>query len=231
MLANHASLFKTSHHGISGPATLRLSAFAAREFNAVKYKCDIQIHFCPNWEDEQRISGCKGTSEDILLEELWKMTQMIPKRKISTGCPLFMKEISNSEDNAPIIPKRLWQALVQHSLIPFDLTWGDASKVAVKTLANAISSFNFPVTGKGTFKEEFTTAGGIYLKEVEMTDMQSKIVPGLFMCGEVLDVDGVTGGFNFMGCWSTGFVAGQGAAEYCIEANDLEEHDVQAVLN
>ena len=176
------------------------------------------------------MNGCKGSSEDILLDELWKMTQMIPKRKISTGCPLFMKETSNAEDNAPIIPKRLWQALVQHSLIPLDLTWGGASKAAVKTLANAISTFNFPVSGKGTFKEEFVTAGGIHLKEVQMTNMQSKIVPGLFMCGEVLDVDGVTGGFNFMGCWSTGFVAGEGAAEYCIEKNDIHEDDVQMAL-
>ena len=204
-----------SHHGISGPATLRLSAFAAREFNAVKYNCDVEIHFCPQWEEEQRISGSKGSSEEVLMENLWKLTQMIPKRKISTGCPLFTKA-SGKEDSAPVIPKRLWQALVQHSSISQDLTWGDVSKEAIKCLARALSSFSLPVTGKGTFKDEFVTAGGINLKEIHMTNMESKVTPGLFMCGEVLDVDGVTGGFNFMGCWSTGFVAGEGAAEFCI---------------
>eukprot|EP00956_Cyclotella_meneghiniana_P025318 scaffold52625_cov74-Cyclotella_meneghiniana.AAC.8 len=206
-----------SHHGISGPATLRLSAFAAREFNAVKYKCNVSIHFCPKWEEEQRMGGSKGNSEEILMDELWKMTQMIPKRKISTGCPLFMKEAPDTNDRAPIIPKRLWQALVWHSTIPQDLTWGNASKAVIKSLSIALSSFSLPVTGKGTFKEEFVTAGGVDLKEVSMTNMESKVVDGLFMCGEVLDVDGVTGGFNFMNCWSTGFVAGEGAAEFCIE--------------
>jgi predicted flavoprotein YhiN len=217
-----------SHHGISGPATLRLSAFAAREFNAMEYKCDVEIHFCPKWEEEKRLDGMKGSSEDILLDELWKMTHMIPKRKISTGCPLFMKT-PMSDENAPIIPKRLWQALVHHSSIAQDLTWADASKAAIRTLSTSISSFRLPVTDKGTFKEEFVTAGGIDLKEVQMTTMESKCAPGLFMCGEVLDVDGVTGGFNFMGCWSTGFVAGEGAAEFCIEKNRV--YGIQESLN
>jgi predicted Rossmann fold flavoprotein len=192
----------------------------------VKYKCDVQIHFCPKWEEQQRIDGNKGSSEEILMDELWKMTQMIPKRKISTGCPLFITEPTNTDDNAPIIPKRLWQALVHHSDIPHDLTWGDASKTAIKSLSTALSSFSLPVTGKGTFKEEFVTAGGVHLKEIQMTNMESKVVPGLFMCGEVLDVDGVTGGFNFMNCWSTGFVAGEGAAEFCIDETFVHDnHD------
>jgi predicted flavoprotein YhiN len=198
---------------MSGPATLRLSAFAAREFHAMKYKCDVNVHFCPKWEEQQRGDGAKESSESILTDELWKMTQIIPKRKVSIGCPLFMKEI---EEGTALIPKRLWQALVQHSSISQDITWGDTSKAMIRSLASILSSFSLTVTGKGSFKEEFVTAGGIHLKEVDMTNMESKIVPGLFMCGEVLDVDGVTGGFNFMGCWSTGFVAGEGAAEFCV---------------
>ncbi|EED91291.1 hypothetical protein THAPSDRAFT_35087, partial [Thalassiosira pseudonana CCMP1335] len=186
-----------THHGISGPATLRLSAFAAREFHAVGYKCEVKIHFCPKHEEEQR---------EVL------------------GCPLFMKEgrEGDADANVPIIPKRLWAALVQNADIPPDTTWGDASKAMIRSMASSISSFSLNVSSKGIFKEEFVTAGGVSLKEVQMTNMQSKLVPGLFFSGECLDVDGVTGGFNFMGCWSTGFVAGEGAAEFCYENSSSE---------
>eukprot|EP00577_Skeletonema_sp_RCC1716_P016232 CAMPEP_0113420788 /NCGR_PEP_ID=MMETSP0013_2-20120614/27523_1 /TAXON_ID=2843 ORGANISM="Skeletonema costatum, Strain 1716" /NCGR_SAMPLE_ID=MMETSP0013_2 /ASSEMBLY_ACC=CAM_ASM_000158 /LENGTH=542 /DNA_ID=CAMNT_0000308307 /DNA_START=52 /DNA_END=1676 /DNA_ORIENTATION=- /assembly_acc=CAM_ASM_000158 len=204
-----------THHGISGPATLRLSAFAAREFHAVKYNCEVKLHFCPKFEEQQRRLGSTGGSEDILMDALWEMTRLIPKRRVATGCPLFMTESieenddtsTNETPNAPIIPKRLWAALVSHSSISPDLVWGDASKAMIRSLANNLASFPLKTTGFSSFKEEFVTAGGIFLKEVQLTNMESKIRPGLFMAGEVLDVDGVTGGFNFMGCWSTGFVA------------------------
>lgn len=214
-----------THHGISGPATLRLSAFAAREFHAVGYKCEVKIHFCPKYEEEQReVLGAVGSSEEIYVDALWKMTRFIPKRKMATGCPLFMKEgrEGDADANVPIIPKRLWAALVQNADIPPDTTWGDASKAMIRSMASSISSFSLNVTSKGIFKEEFVTAGGVSLKEVQMTNMQSKLVPGLFFSGECLDVDGVTGGFNFMGCWSTGFVAGEGAAEFCYENSSSE---------
>lgn len=182
----------------------------------MNYRCMIHVHFCPKFEEEQRlVNGVSGSSDTILADELWKMTQLIPKRKISTGCPLFMKE--EYEGDGPVIPRRLWSTLVTYSSIPTDTTWGEASKSMIRSLATALTSFPLKVTSKGTFKEEFVTAGGVHLKEVHMTNMESKIIPGLFMCGEVLDVDGVTGGFNFMNCWSTGFVAGEGAAEFCME--------------
>lgn len=209
-----------THHGVSGPAALRLSAFAAREFHAVGYKCEVQVHFCPKWEEEQNVPKGQGSGEGILMDTLWDMTRMIPKRRVATGCPLFMKGteiINDGSSGAPVIPKRLWSALVQHSEIPPDTTWGDASKAMIRSLANNLSAFPLRVTSKGVFKEEFVTAGGVHLKEVLMSNMESKVKPGLFMCGEVLDVDGVTGGFNFMGCWSTGFVAGEGAAKFCCE--------------
>ncbi|KAL3812095.1 hypothetical protein ACHAXA_002792 [Cyclostephanos tholiformis] len=114
----------------------------------------------------------------------------------------------DSAKSTQIIPKRLWSALVQHSEIPNDTIWGNASKSMIRSLSNNLSAFPLCVTSKGIFKEEFVTAGGVALNEVQMSSMQSKITPGLFMCGEVLDVDGVTGGFNFMGCWSTGYLAG-----------------------
>eukprot|EP00584_Thalassiosira_punctigera_P011034 CAMPEP_0172526942 /NCGR_PEP_ID=MMETSP1067-20121228/1753_1 /TAXON_ID=265564 ORGANISM="Thalassiosira punctigera, Strain Tpunct2005C2" /NCGR_SAMPLE_ID=MMETSP1067 /ASSEMBLY_ACC=CAM_ASM_000444 /LENGTH=609 /DNA_ID=CAMNT_0013310581 /DNA_START=53 /DNA_END=1882 /DNA_ORIENTATION=- len=214
-----------THHGVSGPAALRLSAFAAREFHSAGYQCDVKIHFCPKWEEDQRISK-DGGSEGALMDALWSMSRLIPKRRVATGCPLFMKgRDASGEDepfgdtpkSAPVIPKRLWSALVQHSAIPLTTTWGDASKAMIRSLANNLSAFPLRVTSKGIFKEEFVTAGGVHLKEMKMSNMESKVIPGLFVCGEVLDVDGVTGGFNFMGCWSTGFVAGEGAAEYCFK--------------
>jgi len=211
-----------THHGVSGPAALRLSAFAAREFHAVGYKCEVKIHFCPTWEEEHKVSNGSSTNEGILMDALWEMTRLIPKRRVATGCPLFTKSAHNEESGEPpktlpVIPKRLWSALAQHSQIPAATTWGDASKGMIRSLANNISAFPLVVTSKGIFKEEFVTAGGVSLKEVHMSEMESKVKPGLFMCGEVLDVDGVTGGFNFMGCWSTGFVAGEGAARFCCE--------------
>ena len=202
-----------THHGVSGPAALRLSAFAAREFHAVAYKTQIKINLCPKYEDEQRVLK-SGSSEAILTDCLWEITRLIPKRRVATGCPLFTKESQEGESSLPVIPKRLWYALVEHSGIPADTTWGDVSKAKIRSLANNLTAFSLPVTSKSTFKEEFVTAGGMNLKEINMSTMESKVSPGLFMCGEVLDVDGVTGGFNFMGCWSTGYIAGQNAASF-----------------
>ena len=220
-----------THHGISGPATLRLSAFAAREFHAVKYNCEVKLHFCPMFEEQQRRLGFTGGSDDILFDALWEMTRLIPKRRVATGCPLFMTESADENDealsgtkltaNAPLLPKRLWAALVTHSSISPELVWGEASKAMIRSLACSLASFPLRTTGFSSFKEEFVTAGGVNLKEVQLTNMESKIRPGLFLAGEVLDVDGVTGGFNFMGCWSTGFVAGGSAAEFCSNADYL----------
>jgi len=217
-----------THHGVSGPAALRLSAFAAREFNNVSYKCEVKIHFCPKYEEELREMNKIGSSESLLMDALWDMTRLIPKRRVATGCPLFLKDSGSyreedSQKTLPVIPKRLWQALVtEASGVPSTTTWADVSKKMVRSLANNISAFPLKVTSKSTFKEEFVTAGGVNLKEITMSKMESKITPGLFMCGEVLNVDGVTGGFNFMGCWSTGFVAGESAANFCCQGDLIE---------
>mmetsp|Transcript_23093 Transcript_23093/g.41222 ORF Transcript_23093/g.41222 Transcript_23093/m.41222 type:complete len:420 (-) Transcript_23093:384-1643(-) len=148
-----------THHGISGPAALRLSAFAAREFHSVGYKCDVKIHFCPKWEEEQRLSSNDNrgsSSEGILMDALWNMSRLIPKRKVATGCPLFTKESTDEENNgAPVIPKRLWSALVQHSDIPLTTTWGDVSKSMIRKLSENLVAFPLRVTSKGIFKEEF----------------------------------------------------------------------------
>lgn len=182
-----------THHGISGPATLRLSAFAAREFKDINYRGEVTI----NW-DITASSMDKSNPEEVL-EELWKVTFTNPKRSVASLCPLP----NNS------IPRRLWQALVLHSGFTADCKWGSASKKSVRKLAQNLVACPLEITSKGTFKEEFVTAGGVDLKEINMTTMESKVCPGLFLCGEVINVDGVTGGFNFMNCWSTGFVAGE----------------------
>lgn len=185
-----------THHGISGPATLRLSAFAAREFKDIDYRGQVTI----NW-DINAASMDKGNAEQVL-EELWKVTFTNPKRNVASLCPLP----NNS------IPRRLWNAIVLHSGFTADCKWGSAPKKSVRRLAQNLVACPLEITSKGTFKEEFVTAGGVDLKEINMKTMESKVCPGLFLCGEVINVDGVTGGFNFMNCWSTGFVAGESSS-------------------
>lgn len=185
-----------THHGISGPATLRLSAFAAREFKDINYRGEVTV----NW-DIAASSMDKSNPEQVL-DELWKVTFTNPKRSVASLCPLP----NNS------IPRRLWQALVLHSGFTAEDKWGSASKKSVRRLAQNLVACPLEITSKGTFKEEFVTAGGVNLKEINMKTMESKVCPGLFLCGEVINVDGVTGGFNFMNCWSTGFVAGESSS-------------------
>jgi predicted Rossmann fold flavoprotein len=187
-----------THHGISGPATLRLSAFGARDFHDIKYKGDVTVHWAPEL----------GNTEEIA-EALWKMTSLSPKRNVATSCPLF-----RSDGSTAAIPKRLWHSFCTESGFDKDTTWAVAPKKSVGLLARMISECAIHVTGKGVFKEEFVTAGGVSLKEIDMRTMESKSYPGLFLCGEVIDIDGITGGYNFMNCWSTGYVAGTSAAQH-----------------
>lgn len=184
-----------THHGLSGPAALRLSAFAAREFNGINYRGDVLVHWAPEF----------GSAENIE-KILWQLTMTAPKRVVSTVCPLTLS------DGSTAIPKRLWAAIVIESGFEQTTVWGEAPKKKVRVLSQMISNFVVDMTGKGTFKDEFVTAGGVSLKEIVMKTMESKKCPSLYLCGEVIDVDGVTGGFNFMNCWSTGYMAGTSAA-------------------
>jgi len=154
------------------------------------------------------------------------MTAASPKRAIASSCPLLSKRVGGGDDydggdtgdgTQSVIPKRLWSALVLESGFEKGAVWGEAPKKKVAVLARMISQFVLKVTGRGVFKEEFVTAGGVSLKEISMKTMESKKCPGLFFCGEVIDVDGITGGFNFMNCWGTGYVAGMSAADRILE--------------
>ena len=216
-----------THVGVSGPAPLRLSAFGARNFYHANYKCNLTINWIPDLGSKEKVESL-----------LWKFVSMYPKRKVSSYFP-FQEEgggggggggdesddihrqiASTPSTTSPLLAKRLWSALVHHPSghVMDDLTWGDMSKVKIRSLAKTLCEFNLPVSGKGVYKDEFVTAGGICLKRIHMKCMESKIHSGLYFSGEMLNIDGVTGGFNFMNCWSTGFVAGKSAMDRVLGA-------------
>ena len=177
-----------THWGLSGPLVLKLSAWAARDLHEVKYQSSCQVNWCPDLSVEQ-------LRQTILLAK-----QELSRRKIISSNPLSL-------------PLRLWQYWTTHTHIPTDKRWADISKTEVNQLLQLISQGQFKIQGKGVFKEEFVTCGGIPLKEVNFKTMESQCCPGLFFAGEVLDVDGVTGGFNFQNAWTTGWLAGQALGE------------------
>lgn len=186
-----------THHGISGPAALRLSAFGARLLHETNYCGELTVHWAPSL----------GTIEQIS-EKLWRLTTLIGKKALGTYCPLSLK------DGRAAIPRSLWSAMVLASDLDPDQTWGGLPKKTVRKLASQISQTKLQMTGKGTFKDEFVTAGGVSLQEIDMRTMSSRRALGMFLCGEVVDIDGVTGGYNFLNCWGTGYIAGQSVVKY-----------------
>jgi predicted Rossmann fold flavoprotein len=173
-----------THWGLSGPAVLKLSAFAAYDFFKLNYQAGISI----NWI---------GTSNE---EELKKeLSLQLGSKAFIVNTPLFE------------IPKRLWEYLVLRSDIPLSKPWIELGKKQLNKLAQVLCNDVYDMHGKTTFKEEFVTSGGINLKEVNFKTMESKLVPHLFFCGEVLNIDGITGGFNFQNAWSTAWIAAKNA--------------------
>ena len=169
-----------THWGLSGPAVLKLSAFAAYDFFKLNYQAGISV----NWT---------GTlNEEALKEEL---SLQLGSKALIVNTPLFE------------IPKRLWEYLVLRSEIPLSKPWIELGKKQLNKLAQVLCNDVYDMHGKTTFKEEFVTSGGINLKEVNFKTMESKKVPHLFFCGEVLNIDGITGGFNFQNAWSTAWIA------------------------
>ena len=170
-LSSQAPLLIT-HWGMSGPAVLKLSAFAAKELAAVNWHFTISV----NWAGEY--------NENTAREKLQ-----------STRFETAAKKIINT--NPFTLPQRLWQYLLKQSDINEDIRWADLPAKEQNKLIKNLCVQEFTVKGKTTFKEEFVTAGGINLDEIDHNTMQSKIVPNLFFAGEVINVDGITGGFNF----------------------------------
>jgi predicted Rossmann fold flavoprotein len=182
-LETEGSLLIT-HWGMSGPAILKSSAWGARQLSDLNYNFKILINWLPKYTEEKlRIEFANQRSENSA-------------KIILNNCPLE-------------IPKRLWEYFVNKAGIPESARWADLPKKNSNMLINIIINDEYKVQGKTTFKEEFVTCGGISLKEIDFATMQSKIVPNLFFAGEVLDIDGITGGFNFQNAWSTGWIAAQ----------------------
>ncbi|HYP18335.1 MAG TPA: aminoacetone oxidase family FAD-binding enzyme, partial [Opitutus sp.] len=177
-----------THWGMSGPAILKLSAWGARELAGVGYEFTLLV----NWT---------GThTRDSLVRELSQVREKNPKKQITTWSPLAM-------------PQRLWDRLVTAAGVAATTPWAQVGNAALAKLASELTAAEFRVVGKSLFKEEFVTCGGVRLSEVDFQTMESRVCPGLHFAGEVLDVDGVTGGFNFQAAWTTGWLAGGAMAE------------------
>ncbi|MDA9314350.1 NAD(P)/FAD-dependent oxidoreductase [Alphaproteobacteria bacterium] len=169
-----------THWGMSAPAILKLSAFGALEIAKRNYDFKIEINFI-----KQPIEDCLAALK-ILKQDLSKKT-------------VFKFSQFN-------LPKRLWCKLVLASNITEVTRWADVSKLQLKSLSNQLTQAVFHVQGKSKFKEEFVTAGGISLKEIDFRTFESKCVPGIYFAGEVMDIDAVTGGFNFQNAWTGGYI-------------------------
>lgn len=186
-LENCGSLLIT-HWGLSGPAVLKLSAFGARILSEKKYNYQVEV----NW--------LSIPSEEIL-EKINQLKKDNAKKQISLKSPFTD------------IPRRLWERLLTVSEIKANQNWADLSKTQIRNLTNQLTKCTFKANGKSTFKEEFVTAGGIDLKEINFKRFESKLNKNLFFVGEILNIDAVTGGFNFQNAWTGGYICAKALAE------------------
>ena len=177
-----------THWGMSGPTVLKLSAWGARRLHDVRYRATLAV----NWLPTQNL-------ETIRLV-LRSAKETAAKKAIANFCPVDL-------------PRRLWLYLLERSQVAPKQRWAELSKSAMNQLAQELTQGQYAIAGKGIFKEEFVTCGGVRLRDVNFKTMESRCCPGLFFAGEVLDIDGVTGGFNFQSAWTTGWLAGQAIAQ------------------
>ncbi|WP_109098077.1 NAD(P)/FAD-dependent oxidoreductase [Aquimarina sp. AU58] len=171
-----------THWGMSGPAILKLSAWGAIELNAYQYNFEIIVNWLQHYSQQEAFEGLKALKNQYSKQQISKYTQFE-------------------------LPKRLWQSLISASEIRNDTRWADVSKIKLKTLSEQLTQGVFMIKGKSTFKEEFVTAGGIDLKEVNFKTFESKKCHNLYFAGEVLNIDAITGGFNFQNAWTGAFIA------------------------
>ena len=181
-----------THWGVSGPAVLKLSAWGARRLHELGYVGTALISWAPAHTDETLRPWLQQFRQDN-------------GRKTVVGHPFFG------------LPQRLWRNLSEQAGIASDTRWSDLPAKAHNRLLELLLRTPLAVRGKTTYKEEFVTCGGVALDEVDLKTMQSRQVPGLYFAGEVLDVDGITGGFNFQAAWTTGFLAGRALANATVE--------------
>ena len=176
-----------THWGLSGPAVLKLSAWAARDLHDLNYSFTINVNWLPNY------------NEQTLREAM----QTIRFQKAAT-------KIYNRNPFA--LPARLWEFMLSVSGITDSMRWADLPAKEQNKLIKMLCAHDFEISGKTTFKEEFVTSGGIVTEEIDAQTMMSKLQPNLFFAGEVINVDGVTGGFNFQSAWTTGWIAANAIA-------------------
>lgn len=180
-----------THWGMSGPGILRLSAWGARILAEKNYQFVLQV----NWLNDLTFEETLKKLKELKLEH--------SKKVVSKKSPF---DLSNDQFANARVPNRLWESLVLASEIFEDTKWADLSKNQLQNLANQLTNGEFQVNGKSTFKEEFVTAGGIDLKEINFKTMESKLHPNLYFAGEILNIDAITGGFNFQNAWTGGFI-------------------------
>ena len=184
----HVGRVLITHRGLSGPATLRLSAFAARALHGSRYRGELRV----DWS-----AGLGRSGVEQRLKQ-WRQEQA--RRTLAAAKPF---------DH---FPRRLWQAFLMLAGADGERRWAELPVKSERRLVEILCAQRLSIQGRGPFGEEFVTAGGVDLGEVNLATMESRRCPGLYLAGELLDVDGVTGGFNFQACWSGGWLAGQSIA-------------------
>ena len=173
-----------THWGMSGPAILKASSFGARALSNKEYRFEVQV----NWLNE--------SNTELLFEKLKDFVKTSPQKKVINH-------------KAFPLPQRLWKYLVVTCDIPASRSWIELGKKKSRQLILLLTQHKFQVAGKTTFKEEFVTCGGVSLTDVDLNTLKSNVVPNLYFAGEVIDIDAITGGYNFQVAWSTGFIAGK----------------------
>jgi predicted Rossmann fold flavoprotein len=177
-----------THWGLSGPVILKLSGFAARELHACNYQFDISVNWLPDYNEQ--------TLRDLFQE----FRRTIPAKRVSGK-------------NVLALPVRVWNLCMETCGAEKEVCWGQLPAATMNKMIVWLTGLTLHVSGKTTFKEEFVTAGGVDLKEIDVQTMESRLHPRLYFAGEILDVDGITGGYNFQNAWTTGYIAAQSIAE------------------
>ena len=174
-----------THWGLSGPGILRISSWGARELAATGYRFEVSVNWLPDTDPAAVIAEQRRSEA---------------KRQLASRSPF------------PTISKRLWLRLLAAAAISETVTWSELTRTQATRLVDELTNSTFAVDGKSTNKDEFVTCGGVVRDAINFTTMESKLVPGLHFAGEVVDVDGITGGFNFQHAWTSGYLAGSAVA-------------------
>lgn len=185
-----------THWGLSGPAVLKLSAWAARELYKKEYRFDVKVNWAAPLNREQ------------VRDKLIKIREDNARKKV------------DKQDRFSF-PARLWTRFVELAGLDLQKRWAEVSNREVHDLTQHLVNAEYSIQGKTTYKEEFVTCGGVSLKDINPDTLESKKVPGLYFVGEVLDIDGVTGGFNFQAAWTNGMLAAEAIAGSIYEVTDI----------